>query len=158
MTDQSQGLTGIGLDGPPTGDPSVVVRAAGGVVWQRGADGVIEVVLVHRPRYDDWSLPKGKVDPGETDEEAARREVEEESTVVGLLGAELAGTTYIDRSGRTKTVRYWAMTTEGGEPGGSNEVDDARWLPISEARRRLTYDRDIPVLDSLLSAIGDFAH
>jgi 8-oxo-dGTP pyrophosphatase MutT (NUDIX family) len=157
MTDQSQGLNGSGPDGPPTGDPTVVVRAAGGVVWQRGADGVIEVVLVHRSRYDDWSLPKGKVDPGETDEEAARREVEEESTVVGLLGVELAGTTYIDRSGRTKTVRYWAMTTEGGAPSGSNEVDDARWLPITEAKRRLTYDRDIPVLDSLLSAIGDFA-
>ena len=153
MTDQSQGLSTTA----PDGDPAVVVRAAGGVVWRRNADGEVEVVLVHRSRYDDWSLPKGKVDPGETDEEAAQREVEEESTVVGLLGAELAGTTYVDRSGRTKTVRYWAMTTEGSEPSGSNEVDDARWVPMAEAKRRLTYDRDIPVLDSLLTTIGDFA-
>jgi 8-oxo-dGTP pyrophosphatase MutT (NUDIX family) len=142
------------VEGPPTGDPSVVVRAAGGVVWKRDPDGTVEIVLVHRPRYDDWSLPKGKVDPGETDEEAALREVEEESTVVGRMGPELAGTTYIDRSGRTKTVRYWAMTTDT-VAAASNEVDEVVWLPLAEARERLSYERDLPVLDSLLAAIGE---
>ncbi len=149
-------MTAPGIDPvgtPPTGDPSVVVRAAGGVVWQHGGHGSIEVVLVHRPRYDDWSLPKGKVDPGETDEEAAVREVEEESRVVGRLGPELPGTTYVDRSGRTKAVRYWAMTVVAGAPGADNEVDDARWVPIAEARRRLSYDRDRPVLDALVPVL-----
>jgi 8-oxo-dGTP diphosphatase len=141
------------VEGPPTGDPSTVVRAAGGVVWRRDGEGALEVILVHRPRYDDWSLPKGKVETGETDEEAALREVEEESTVRGRLGPELAGTTYIDRSGRTKTVRYWAMTSDGGSPGASNEVDLAQWVPIVEARGRLSYERDLPVLDSLLPVI-----
>jgi 8-oxo-dGTP pyrophosphatase MutT (NUDIX family) len=141
-------------EGPPTGDPSVVVRAAGGVVWRRGAGGRVEVILVHRPRYDDWSLPKGKVDPGETEEQAALREVEEESAVVGRMGPELAGTTYIDRSGRTKTVRYWAMTADTVAEA-SNEVDEVVWLPLAEARDKLSYERDLPVLDSLLAAIGE---
>jgi 8-oxo-dGTP pyrophosphatase MutT (NUDIX family)/catechol 2,3-dioxygenase-like lactoylglutathione lyase family enzyme len=141
---------------PPTGDPSVVVRAAGGVVWRRSPDGV-DVVLVHRPRYDDWTLPKGKVDPGESDESAALREVEEESRVVGHLGPELPGTTYIDRSGRTKRVRYWAMTVAGGRPGGDNEVDVAGWFPIREAAAKLSYDRDVPVLDALPAAIAPVA-
>jgi 8-oxo-dGTP pyrophosphatase MutT (NUDIX family)/catechol 2,3-dioxygenase-like lactoylglutathione lyase family enzyme len=138
----------------PTGNPSVVVRAAGGVVWRRSPDGGLEVVLVHRPRYDDWSLPKGKLDPGESDETAALREVEEESRVVGRLGPELPGTTYVDRSGRTKAVRYWAMTVAGGRAAGDNEVDEAVWVPIAEARARLSYERDRPVLDGLAPVIG----
>jgi 8-oxo-dGTP pyrophosphatase MutT (NUDIX family)/catechol 2,3-dioxygenase-like lactoylglutathione lyase family enzyme len=145
------------LESPPTGDPSEIVRAAGGVVWRRSPDGGLEVVLVHRPRYDDWTLPKGKLDPGESDEAAALREVEEESRIVGRLGPELPGTTYIDRSGRTKTVRYWAMTVDGGRPAGDNEVDVAVWVPIDEARARLTYERDIPVLDGLAPAVGAVA-
>jgi 8-oxo-dGTP pyrophosphatase MutT (NUDIX family)/catechol 2,3-dioxygenase-like lactoylglutathione lyase family enzyme len=129
------------------------VRAAGGVVWRRGPSG-IEVVVIHRARYDDWSLPKGKVDPGEDDEQAARREVQEESSVIGLLGPELRSTTYVDRNGRNKRVRYWAMTVAGGNVGPDNEVDVAEWLPIDEARRRLSYDRDRPVLDSAAAALA----
>ena len=129
------------------------VRAAGGVVWRRGPAG-IEVVVIHRARYDDWSLPKGKVDPGEDDEQAARREVQEESRVIGLLGPELRSTTYVDRNGRTKRVRYWAMTVAGGDVGPDNEVDVAEWLPIDEARRRLSYDRDRLVLDSVSVALA----
>ncbi len=132
------------------------VRAAGGVVWRRGPSG-IEVVLIHRSRYDDWSLPKGKVDPGENDEQAARREVQEEASVIGVLGPELRSTTYVDRNGRDKMVRYWAMTVAGGNIGPDNEIDVAEWLPIGEARRRLTYDRDRPVLDSASAVLSALA-
>ena len=86
-----------------------LVRAAGGVVT-RGPDSALEVLVVHRPRYDDWSLPKGKVEPGETDEDAARREVEEETGYQCTLGEELATVRYIDRRGRDKQVRFWQMT------------------------------------------------
>src|ERR1700678_2665458 len=98
----------------PTTEPPDLVRAAGGAVWGR-RDGGLEVVLVHRPRYDDWSLPKGKVDPGETDEQAAVREVAEEASVAVRLGPELVSTRYLDRSGKHKMVRYWAMTVITGE-------------------------------------------
>lgn len=125
-----------------------LVRAAGGVVW-RWRQGCLEVVLVHRPRYDDWTLPKGKVDAGETYEQAALREVREEASIVAEIGAELPSTTYLDRSGKDKHVRYWAMTPLEGEPAGDNEVDVAEWVPIGEARSRLTYERDVDVLDAL---------
>ena len=125
-----------------------MVLAAGGVVWRLQGDRV-QVVLVHRPAYDDWSLPKGKVDPGETDEEAALREVEEETTLIASLGEELPTTTYLDRSGRFKRVRYWAMGVLSGEPGGANEVDRAEWVDLQEALTRLSYPHDVDVLDAL---------
>jgi 8-oxo-dGTP pyrophosphatase MutT (NUDIX family) len=142
----------VNTDGP---SPDGVVRAAGGAVWRRAADGTVEVVLVHRPRYDDWSLPKGKVDPGETDEQAAVREVREEASVEARLGLELPTTTYLDRSGKHKRVRYWAMTVAGGSPAGDNEVDEASWVALPEARQRLTYPRDVAVLDALVEATGE---
>jgi 8-oxo-dGTP diphosphatase len=126
-----------------------LVLAAGGVVWRRSAGGELEVVLVHRPRYDDWSWPKGKLDPGESDEEAARREVFEETTLRVELGPELVSTTYLDKSGKHKRVRYWAMTVASGEPAAANEVDEAVWVTAGEAASRLTYERDLTVLDSL---------
>jgi 8-oxo-dGTP pyrophosphatase MutT (NUDIX family) len=138
---------------PETAGP-VTVRAAGGVVWRRDDDGAVEVVLVHRPRYDDWSLPKGKVDPGETDEQAALREVREEASIEADLGAELPTTTYLDRSGKHKRVRYWAMTVLDGDPGGDNEVDEAVWVPLAEARDRLTYSRDLVVVEALMPAVA----
>lgn len=125
------------------------VLAAGGVVWRRSAGGSLEVVLVHRPRYDDWSLPKGKLDPGETDEEAALREVHEETCVEACLGPELPTTTYLDKSGKHKRVRYWAMTVVAGEPAAANEVDRAEWVPMEEAAQRLTYEHDVSVLRAL---------
>ena len=134
---------------PPLGP----VLAAGGVVWRRTPERGLEVVLVHRPRYDDWSLPKGKLDAGETDEEAARREVAEETTVVVELGPELPSTTYLDRSGKTKRVRYWAMTVVSGSPRGANEVDRAEWVPLEEATRRVSYARDADVIRALLPAL-----
>lgn len=126
-----------------------LVLAAGGLVWRRGPGGELEVVLVHRPRYDDWSWPKGKLDPGESDEDAARREVFEETTLQVELGPELISTTYLDKSGKHKRVRYWAMTVAAGDPSAANEVDQAVWVTADEAASRLTYERDVKVLESL---------
>jgi 8-oxo-dGTP pyrophosphatase MutT (NUDIX family) len=130
------------------------VLAAGGVVWRRNDHGGLEVVLVHRPRYDDWSLPKGKLDPGETDEQAAVREVEEETSLIAALGPELPTTTYLDRSGKHKRVRYWAMTVVSGRPAAANEVDRAEWVPMDEAADRISYQRDVEVLLALPAALG----
>jgi 8-oxo-dGTP diphosphatase len=151
-------VTSVGPDGPggaggPVGpeastDPTLV-RAGGGAVWRRGSAG-LEVVLVHRPHYDDWTLPKGKVDPGETDEDAARREVEEEASVAVDLGPELPAVHYVDHKGRPKVARYWAVTVRSGSVGPDNEIDRAEWFAWAEARALLSYDRDRPVLDGLV--------
>jgi 8-oxo-dGTP diphosphatase len=124
------------------------VRAAGGVVWRPGADGTRDVLLVHRNRHDDWTLPKGKAHEGESDEACGLREVEEETGLRCELGPELASTSYVVDARRPKTVRYWAMRPVAGEAAASNEVDALRWLPLDEARALLTYDRDRAVLDS----------
>jgi 8-oxo-dGTP diphosphatase len=127
---------------------SELVRAAGGVVVRAGADGV-EVLVVHRPKYDDWTFPKGKADPAESDEDCARREVEEETGLACELGEELPSTSYTDAKGRPKRVRYWAMTPRGGELAFTHEVDDGRWLAVDAARTLLTYDRDAALLEAL---------
>jgi 8-oxo-dGTP diphosphatase len=120
------------------------VRAAGGVLWRRGDRGV-EILAVHRPRYDDWSLPKGKLDRGERWEDAAVREVEEETGFRCRLGEELPSTSYLDRKGRSKVVRYWLMECE---PGGeraftpNREIDALRWLPAADSEAVLTYPHD----------------
>jgi 8-oxo-dGTP diphosphatase len=124
------------------------VRAAGGVVLREGENGP-EVLLVHRPAYDDWSLPKGKAHAGESDEDCALREVEEETGLLCELGAELPSTSYRDARGRPKTVRYWAMRPVGGEAEGRGEVDEVAWLPLDEARARLTWERDRAVVDAV---------
>jgi 8-oxo-dGTP diphosphatase len=119
------------------------VRAAGGVVCRRGPGGEVEVALVHRPRYDDWSLPKGKLHDGEGFEDAALREVQEEIGVRCRLGAELPSTGYHDPKGRWKVVRYWLM--EPVEDTGftpNDEIDAVRWLPAAEAASILSYTRD----------------
>jgi 8-oxo-dGTP diphosphatase len=127
-------------------DPEAAeVKASGGVVWRHGANGV-EVAVVHRPRYDDWSLPKGKLDPGESWEDAALREVQEEIGIRGRLGDELTPTAYDDNKGRSKVVRYWLMEALDGDFVPSDEVDEVRWLPPAEAAPMLTYDRDRALL------------
>jgi 8-oxo-dGTP diphosphatase len=124
-----------------------VVRAAGGVVIRN--DGS-EVLVVHRDRYDDWSFPKGKCEPGESDEEdCALREVEEETGFRCALGEELPSTHYTDAQGRPKRVRYWLMAPIGGELAYLHEVDAARWVTLDEARGLLTYERDIALLDRI---------
>ena len=125
------------------------IRACGAVVWRTGKGRRVEVLIIHRPKYDDWSLPKGKRDPGETDEQCAVREVEEETGVRGRLGRELLPCSYVDRKGRPKVVRYWAMATRGESPFTPNdEVDEVRWLPLGKAMDALSYERDVDVLRS----------
>jgi 8-oxo-dGTP diphosphatase len=118
------------------------VRAAGGVIVRLGEGGEHELAVIHRPRYRDWSLPKGKLDPGETDEEAALREVDEETGLRCRLGEELQAVSYTDRHGRPKVVRYWLMECEGGDFRPNDEVDELRWVGAEEAERLLTHDRD----------------
>jgi 8-oxo-(d)GTP phosphatase len=127
---------------------SDVVLAAGGVVWRKNKSGQTEVLLVHRPKYDDWTLPKGKLDGDETAEEAALREVEEETGLQVTLGDELPSTDYHDRFGRPKNVRYWTMDVTGGEFHPNKEVDEVRWLPLDAAKDALSYARDRDVLDA----------
>ncbi len=124
------------------------VKAAGGVLW-RHRHGQTEVLLVHRPRYGDWSFPKGKLDRGEALDECALREVEEETGLRCTLGPELVGTSYLDRHGRAKSVRYWAMRVESGDFAANREVDRTCWLATEEAAERLTYAHDVAVLRSL---------
>jgi 8-oxo-dGTP diphosphatase len=121
-----------------------VVRAAGGIVVRDG-----RVLLVHRPRYDDWSFPKGKLDEGESWEEAALREVEEETGLRATLGEELGRTQYAVAQG-PKEVRYYRMTADG-EPRAQNEVDEVRWVALAEAAELLSHERD----RSLLAKVSD---
>ena len=121
----------------------MTVRAGGGVVVRDG-----RVLLVHRPRYGDWTLPKGKLDPGESWQDGALREVEEETGLRCELGEEVARTHYVDGQGRDKEVRYYRMTA-AGEPVAQNEVDEVRWVPLADAPGLLSYERDVDVLSSL---------
>jgi 8-oxo-dGTP pyrophosphatase MutT (NUDIX family) len=129
---------------------SRAVRAAGGIVWRRGPNG-LEVLLIHRPRYGDWSFPKGKAKgEAESDEETAVREVEEEVGLRLELGPELESTQYRDSKGRRKVVRYWAMALPDGEDAIAGDgVDEVCWAGLDEAEQQLTWDRDVVVLDSL---------
>jgi 8-oxo-dGTP diphosphatase len=121
------------------------VRAAGGLVVGDGGT----VLVVHRPRYDDWSFPKGKAAENEAEEDCALREVEEETGLLCELGPELGSTSYVDGRGRPKRVRYWLMSPVGGELAFRHEVDAARWVSVAEARELLTYAHDAELLESL---------
>lgn len=125
-------------------------------MWRRTDDGGIEVLVVHRPKYDDWSLPKGKLDRGESHEAAAVREVEEETSLRCRLGDELRSAHYVDHRGRPKVVRYWAMAAEGRPVEGSTdwftpnkEIDELRWVRTEEVAGVLSYGHDVEVVRSL---------
>ena len=128
---------------------SDLVRAAGGLVCRRRDDGAREILVVHRPAYDDWSFPKGKLEPGEREEDAAIREVEEETGLRCRLEKEVTTTRYRDARGREKTVRYWLMTPIAGTLEAANEVDDARFVLFAEASELLTHTRDADLLAEL---------
>jgi 8-oxo-dGTP pyrophosphatase MutT (NUDIX family) len=117
------------------------VKAAGGVVVRK-ADGKLEVALIHRPRYGDWSLPKGKLEGEEGFKQAALREVEEETGFTCELGRELSSASYRDRKGRRKIVRYWEMSPRKGKFKVNDEVDELRWVPLKKAADMLDYDHD----------------
>jgi 8-oxo-dGTP diphosphatase len=130
------------------------VRAAGGVVWRRTARGDVEVLLVHRRGREDWTLPKGKVEPGESDEACAVREVEEETSLRGALGPEVGLVSYRDQRGRPKTVRYWCMEVPAGEAAPRNEVDAVRWASLPAAAHELTYPRDRELMAAFARLVG----
>lgn len=132
----------------------VQVRAAGGVVVRRG-EGKPRIAVIHRPRYGDWTLPKGKLDPGEGFEAAALREVFEETGLRCRLGEELSPARYADRKGRSKLVRFWLMEPEGETPFEPNdEVDELRWATAHEALALLDYEHDRELISEALPAAG----
>jgi 8-oxo-dGTP pyrophosphatase MutT (NUDIX family)/phosphohistidine phosphatase SixA len=148
----------------PSGEsPGATVEAAGAVVW-REHEGALEVVLVHRPRYQDWSWPKGKLDRGESSPEAAAREVAEETGQPVVLGIPLPDMSYPLVDGSTKHVRYWAARVGGRRDVAPlrarpvvplatvEEIDDVRWLSTDDAARQLTRVEDREPLEALLTA------
>ncbi len=133
----------------PASSGAPEIRAAGGlIVRERG--GGPRVAVIHRPRYADWSLPKGKLEPGESWEQAALREAEEETGYRCELGRELSEVAYVDRKGRSKLVRYFRMKPLDGsfEPG--EEVDELRWLTLEEAEELLDYEHDRELIREVL--------
>jgi 8-oxo-(d)GTP phosphatase len=131
-------------------NPNAVVRAAGGIVTRDDGEEP-HFALVHRPKYDDWTFPKGKLHDGELDERAALREVEEETGLRCRLGDPVDSVTYADRFGRPKVVRYWTMTPDGGTFRPNDEVDELRWVGPEEAMALLTYGHDRDLLRSVLA-------
>ncbi len=129
-------------------------------MWRRVGD-IAEFLLIHRPRYDDWSFPKGKLDPGETDEECALRELTEETGLVGELGVELTAVEYVDHRDRPKRVRYWLVTMTDSTTDGcatddfveNDEVDELVWKAAAEASSALSYDHDRALLAEVVELV-----
>jgi 8-oxo-dGTP diphosphatase len=128
--------------------PQPEVQAAGAVPRRNGG-----VLIVHRPKYDDWSFPKGKLQEGETFEQALAREIEEETGWRGDVGAELESTRYKDGKGRDKIVRWWELwVRERADWEPNDEVDDLMWVPLSEVDSLLTYESDRGLAEQVRTA------
>jgi len=125
-----------------------MIRAAGGVVWRRDPTGLLEVCLVHRPRYGDWSLPKGKLKNGEHPVAAAVREVWEESALHAVPQAALPSASY-EVGGLPKYVDYWSMrVVSSGTFRPGSEVDGIEWVPVDDAVKMLTHPHNVPVVEA----------
>lgn len=131
-------------------DDGEVIEAGGGVLW-RDTGGALEFALIHRPKYDDWSLPKGKLDAGESHAEAAIREVHEETGYTAELGVALGQVGYLHK-GRHKRVLYWGMRALDGGFEPNAEVDQLRWVGYTSARALLSYEHDRDLLDRFVRA------
>ena len=131
-----------------------IIRAAGGVLWRNNGEEGLEVALIHRPRYDDWTFPKGKLTPGESDVDGAVREVLEETGYRVTMGRPLGEVRYVKKqrgATRPKVVRYWAMQADGGSFSKSHEVDKLRWVSTAEAEGTLTHPHDQELLKRFVS-------
>lgn len=136
--------------------PAVI--AGGAVCWKR-VDGDIKVLLVHRTQHKDVSLPKGKLDPGESVPECARREVEEETGLHVTLGAYLGRVDYELPSGRPKEVYYWAAEVDPGEAERSHfesndEIFDLEWVPLSKVAKKLSYEHDVDIVENFANLVN----
>ncbi|MER6330821.1 NUDIX hydrolase [Streptomyces sp. NPDC001034] len=131
------------------------VLAAGCVLWRRSPSGEVELALVFRPKWSDWSWPKGKLKRDETAPAAALREVAEETGHTCRLGPSLPTCRYLDHAGRRKEVTYWAAESTGGAFTPNDEVSELLWLTPAEARDRLTHPRDKDLITPALAAISD---
>ena len=129
--------------------PSELILAAGSLIIRQSAPEAIEIAIVHRPIREDWSSPKGKVEPKETLTECALREVLEETGLLCRIVSFVGTTEYRDRKDRRKIAAYWVMTPEGGAFRSGEEVDEMRWVELSEAAELLTYERDRELLVTL---------
>ena len=135
----------------------VEVQAAGCIVWRSGDEG-LQLLVVHRQRYDDWSFPKGKLEKGETFVDAAAREVKEETGSTGTIGAELEPVTYVDHKGRDKIVRYWLMAVNPSFDAeafeANEEVDVLSWMGTKDASAVLSYEHDVALLNQAAALIS----
>lgn len=127
-----------GSDRPPE-------MAAGGILWRKKR-GEVQILLAHRPRYDDWGFPKGRLDDGESLMQCGIREVIEETGLTFSLGGRLPDVAYVKPGGRDKRVAYWAMRETGGDFVPNREVDAIKWATVTRAHKLLTYDRDREIL------------
>ncbi|MEO0495072.1 MAG: NUDIX hydrolase [Actinomycetota bacterium] len=133
--------------------PDIEVWAAGGAVW-RVVDDRPEILLVHRDSHGDWTLPKGKLDDGETLRACALREVKEETGFRCATGDRLSLVAYTDARDRAKAVVYWTMTVLGGAFAPNSEVDAVGWFDLASARSTLTYCHDVSLVDEIETAIS----